>query len=121
TATHDQLLKYYLARVAISEQMGGYVTVDVEAFDPKTAQAIGQALALACDNMVTGMTQRQRDDYVKFAEGQLSKMQERLDTATLNVINFRNQHRDFNPQTAASQLDTVIGALEQQVSLARSD
>jgi capsular polysaccharide transport system permease protein len=121
TASREQLLRYYLWRVTSNEQMGGYVTVDAQAFDPKTAQEIAQALAAACDKMVTGMTQRQRDDYVKFAEKQLATMESRLDEATLNVINFRNQHRDFNPQTAATQLDTVIGGLEQQLSVARSD
>jgi len=120
SASREQLLKYYLSRVTSNEQMGGYVTVDVQAFDPKTAQTIAESLAAACDKMVTGMTQRQRDDYVKFAEKQVAKMQSRLDEATLNVVSFRNQHRDFNPQTAATQLDTVIGGLEQQLSAARS-
>jgi capsular polysaccharide transport system permease protein len=115
------LLRYYASRVSVSQQLGGYVTIDIEAFTPEYAQAVGRVLADACDKMFSEMTDRSRQDQVKFADKQLSERKERLRKATLDMITFRNDHRNFDPSTDATQLGTVVGGLEQQLSLARSD
>jgi capsular polysaccharide transport system permease protein len=119
-ASKEEFLTYFNKRVSINDMMGGYVVVDVEAFDPKFAEDIAKAMAAACDEMVKNLTTRARQENVRVAEVQLKKTQGRLVKATLAVTNFRNEHVDFNPTTMATQLDSVVGNLESQLAQARA-
>jgi capsular polysaccharide transport system permease protein len=115
------LLRYYASRVVVSQQLGGYVTVDVEAYSAKYAQEVGQVLADECDKMFSSMTDQSRADQVEFAQKILADREERLRQATASMVNFRNLNRNFDPSVDATQLGAVVGNLEQQLSLARSD
>jgi capsular polysaccharide transport system permease protein len=119
-ASREKFLDYFNKRVSIDDMIGGYIVVDVEAFDPKFARATAQAMAAACDEMVKNLTARARQEAVRVAETQLKKTQDRLLKATLAVTNFRNAHVDFNPTKMAGQLDSVVGALESQLAQARA-
>jgi capsular polysaccharide transport system permease protein len=105
----------------VSQQLGGYVTVDVEAYSPEYAQAVCHVLAGECDKMFSSMTDQSRADQVAFAEKLLAEREERLRQATASMVNFRNLNRNFDPSVDATQLGVVVGSLEQQLSLARSD
>jgi capsular polysaccharide transport system permease protein len=116
----EKFLSYFNSMIAVNLETGGYVVVDVQAFDPQSAREIAVAMAKAADDMVAGMTERARHDEVSFAQAQMSAMQDRLRGATLDVTNFRNEHQNFDPNATAAQLDAVIGNLESQLSQARS-
>jgi len=115
-ASPEQFLAYFQKRVSVDALMGGYVIVDLEAFDPQTAHKAAVALAAAADAMVQDLSTRALQDSVRVAESELARTQDRLLKATLAVTNFRNQHNNFDPQVAASQLGTVVGGLESQLS-----
>jgi capsular polysaccharide transport system permease protein len=119
-ASAEDFLSYFNRRVAVDDMLGGYVVVDVEAFDPKFAYAVAKAMVAACDEMVENLTTRARQEEVRVAEAELNKTQDRLVKATLAITNFRNEHVDFNPTTMALQLDSVVGALESQLAQARA-
>jgi capsular polysaccharide transport system permease protein len=115
-ASPERFLAYFQRRVSVDALMGGYVIVDLEAFDPQTAHKAAEALASAADDMVQALSTRALADAVRVAESELVRTQDRLLRATLAVTNFRNQHNNFDPQVAATQLGTVVGALESQLS-----
>jgi capsular polysaccharide transport system permease protein len=119
-ASEEDFLQYFSRRVTVDDMMGGYLVIDVEAFDPKFASAVATAMMQAADDMVEKLTIRARAEEVRAADVELKETQERLIKATVAVTNFRNEHRDFNPSTMASQLDTVVGGLETQLSQARA-
>jgi capsular polysaccharide transport system permease protein len=120
TARNEDFLRYFNRRLSVDDELGGYVVVDVEAFDPKFAQAMGTAMAAACDDMVAGLTARARDEEVRVTGRELKKTQDRLIKATVAITNFRNEHVDFNPTEMAGQLDSVVGGLETQLAQARA-
>jgi capsular polysaccharide transport system permease protein len=115
-ASPEQFLDYYQKRISVDAVMGGYVIVDLEAFDPETAYKAAQALAAASDEMVQALSERALQDAVHVAAGELARTQDRLLKATVAVTTFRNQHNNFDPQAAATQLGTVVGTLESQLS-----
>ena len=119
-ASQEQLLAYFQKRVEVDAVMGGYVVVDVEAFDSKTAKAIAEAMSAAADDMVQAISNRALLDEVKLAEKELVRTEDRLLGATLDVTKFRNQHHNFDPQAAAVQLGNVVGGLEGQLSSYRA-
>ncbi|MDR3450106.1 MAG: hypothetical protein P4M15_10245 [Alphaproteobacteria bacterium] len=119
-ASQEKFLDYFQRRISVDNMVGGYLIVDIATFDPKYSVAVATAITKAADEMVDNMTGRARSEEVRVAEDELKKTQDRLIKATQDVTAFQNEHRDFNPTTGASQLDTVIGGLETQLSQARA-
>jgi capsular polysaccharide transport system permease protein len=119
-ASQEQLLAYFQKRITVEAIMGGYVIVDVEAFDRDTTKKIAQAMAASADEMVQAISDRALLDQVQLAQKELTRTQGLLLKATLDVTNFRNAHHNFDPQAAAIQLGTVVGGLESQLSSYRA-
>jgi capsular polysaccharide transport system permease protein len=115
-ASQEDFLAYFQKRITVDALMGGYVIVDVEAFDRETAVKAAQAMADAADEMVQEMSNRALNDEVRSAEQELAHTQDRLLQATLEVTKFRNEHHNFDPQAAATQLGTVVAGLEAQLA-----
>jgi capsular polysaccharide transport system permease protein len=121
-SSEEDFLYYFTnRRITVNDMMGGYLVIDVEAFDPKYAVAVATAMTKAADDMVEKLTTRARVEELRVAEVELKKTQDRLIKATTEVTKFRNEHVDFNPTTMAGQLDTVVGGLETQLSTARAE
>jgi capsular polysaccharide transport system permease protein len=119
-ASQEQLLAYFQNRITVDALMGGFVIVDVEAFDRETAKKIAVAMAAAADDMVQDISNRALLDQVHLAEKELARTQGLLLKTTLDVTNFRNQHHNFDPQAAAVLLGNVVGSLEAQLSSYRA-
>ena len=117
----ENFLSYYRWHVAASEGLGGYLTVDVQAFDPQYAFALAKAVDQACDEMIDDMTVRAREDEVKYAQDELNREEDRIRKARLALTDFQNAHGDLNPQTAATQLGQIAGGLESDLAKARSE
>ena len=60
TASNEDFLAYFNRRVTVNVMTGGYDIIDVEAFDPKSAAQIAQAMADNIDSMVEKLTERAR-------------------------------------------------------------
>lgn len=115
-ASQEDFLAYFQKRITVDALMGSYVVVDVEAFDRETAAKAARAMADAADQMVQELSNRALRDMVHQSERELARTQGQLVQATLEVTRFRNQHHNFDPQAMATQLGTVVGGLESQLS-----
>ena len=119
-ATIATFLRYYLWYVSVAQGQGGYLTVDVQAFDPDYALALAKSIVKACDQMVDQMTARARQDEVRYAEAEVSQAEDRVRKARLALTDFQNAHGDLNPQGSANQLGGIVGTLEGQLAAARA-
>lgn len=120
-ASSEQFLDYFNKRVSVHKEMGGYVTVDVEAFDSAYAQKIGKAMVSAASEMVAGMEQQAHEDAVAVAATELKRAEDRLRRTTADLAKFRDQHRDVNIEGSSNMLDSVVGGLESKLSKTYSD
>jgi capsular polysaccharide transport system permease protein len=121
-ATDEMFLSYYRWHVvSVSEGMGGYLTVAVQAFDAKFTTALAQAIVQASDEMIDNMTARARGDEVRFAESELNRQEERVIRAAQALTRFQNIHGDLNPQAVANQLGQIAGGLETSLAQARTE
>ncbi len=77
-APFEVFLAYYRSHVTVSEGLGGYLTVDVQAFDPKFAQALARAIVVASDAMTDQITARARSDEIKVAEEEVAREEDRV-------------------------------------------
>jgi len=120
-ASSEKQLAYYRRHIAVSEGLGGYLTIDVTAFDPQYALAVAKAVDQACDAMVDNMTARVRQDEVRFAEAEVTRQEERIRRARKALTDFQNAHGDLDPQRMATQLGQIVSNLESQLATARAE
>jgi capsular polysaccharide transport system permease protein len=117
----EKFLSYYRAHVVdVSEGMGGYLTIDVHAFDPDFAQKLATAIVQACDDMMDQMTSRARQDEMKFAEDEVARQEDRVQRAQLAQTKFQNEHGDINPTNTATQYGQIVASLEGQLAQTRT-
>jgi len=120
-ASNDTLLDYYHWHVIdVSEGLGGYLTVDVQAFDPDYAVALARAMTRAADEMLEGMSSRAKEDEVRFAEDELKRQETRVLKARQAMTGFQNLHGDISPPTVAQQLGSIVGSIEGDLAIARA-
>jgi capsular polysaccharide transport system permease protein len=120
TASHDEFLKFYRSQVSVSEGLGGYVTISVRAFDPHYAQVLATAIVKACDTMLDDMTARARKDEMTFAEAEATRQEERVQRSLQAITDFQNALGDQDPQRVATQLGQIVGSLESDLALTRT-
>jgi capsular polysaccharide transport system permease protein len=119
-ASPATFLLYYRWFVSVSQGSGGYLTIDVQAFDQAFAKRLATAIVTACDKMVDGMSARARKDEVKFAEQEVTREEDRVRKARAALTHFQNAHGDLDPQSSATDLGKIAAGLEGQLSAARS-
>jgi capsular polysaccharide transport system permease protein len=121
SAPEEKFLNYYRRHiVTVTEGLGGYVTVDVQAFDPQYAKAVAEAIVQASDEMVDQMSGRARQDEMKFAEEEVSREEDRVRQAQIAEARFQDLHRDLNPNTTANQFGQIVASIETQLSQTRT-
>jgi capsular polysaccharide transport system permease protein len=129
-------LNYYRWHISASEGLGGYVSVEVQAFDPQFAQTLAKAVVKACEEMMDDMTAPARKDEVQFAEAEVARQEERWHKARLALTEFqyfrdfeierykteliRRAHGDQDPNRGAAQLGQIVGTLESGLAMARA-
>jgi capsular polysaccharide transport system permease protein len=120
-ASISSFLRYFRSYVSVSQGQGGYLTVDVYAFDPDYAEKLAKAVVRNTDEMIDGMTARARQDELNFAEAQVKTAEDRLLKARLALTDFQNQHGDLNPQNSASQIGGIVGKIEGELATERTN
>jgi capsular polysaccharide transport system permease protein len=119
-ANLETFLTYYNWYVSVSQGAGGYLTVDVQAFDPDYAMKLSQAIIKSVDDMIDGLTARARADEVKFAESQVVDAENKMRLARVALTEFQNLHGDINPQGSANQLSGIVGQIEGEIATQRT-
>ena len=120
-SSNENFLAYYNRHVSVSEGLGGYLTVNVTAFDPHYTLTLAKAVVQACDEMVDSISTRARQDQVRAAEAELARQEERVRRARKAMTDFQNAHGDLDPQRVATQLGQITGNIEAQLATARTD
>ncbi len=119
-ASQATFLRHFRRRVSVSEGLGGYLTVDVEAAGAKQALDLAVAVAQACDRMVGEMSARARRDEMEFAAAEVARQEERVRQARDALAAYQDLHRDLDPARMAGQLGAIVGTLEADLALART-
>ncbi len=119
-ATQAQLLKFWQSNVQASEGFGGYITVTVTGYDPQFTLALSKNIFNAANEMMAKLTADADAAEVQAATRELLQANVQLQDANDKLTSFRNAHGDFDVNSMATQLDTIIGSLESQVANLRA-
>jgi len=116
-ASQQAYLAYWRAHVSVAEGFGGYVTVQVEGFEPAYTLLLAQTITTDADNMINSLGAAALRAQVKSATVQLYVAGVLLKNANTALTVFRNTHGDLDPSFAATQLATIVGTLESNLAL----
>lgn len=119
-APFEAFLAYYRSHVTVSEGLGGYVTVDVQTFDPKFAQTLALAIMAASDSMTDQITARARSDEINVAENEVAREEDRVRRSRMALTQFQNQHGAEDPERTATQLGDIVAKLESDLAASRT-
>lgn len=99
----------------------GISTLRVEAFRPRDAQTLTEALLSSSEDLVNRMNERSSADAVSDALRSRDEARGRLSQAQQQLTAFRNREQFLDPAAAAAEGNELIGGLLAQVATLRAD
>lgn len=109
SATQEEFYRYYLSRISVElDDYSGVLVIKAQAFDPKMAQAISQALLSEGEGYMNEIGHHLAESQVTFLENQVKEMAARFQQARVAVLDFQNKHDMVSPESTA---ETDVGSI----------
>ncbi|WP_027672767.1 chain-length determining protein [Rheinheimera baltica] len=109
---------YYKKRIYVAfDDYAGLLRIRVAAFSPEMAKAIADALLEQGEAHMNDMGRRLAEEQVRFIEGQVSILNQRLMQAREELLSYQNQYGLVSPTAAVQSIATIVAQLEGQLAL----
>jgi capsular polysaccharide transport system permease protein len=119
-ASQEEFLEYFRDRVeVIFEDDSGLLRVRTQGFAPAAAHALNRELITLSENFINDSSHRLAREQMAFAEAELKKAREAMNTARDKVFAFQTEHGVLDP-LAQAQANTGV-TVELQATLARQE
>lgn len=116
-ASIEDLIEYWQRMVRVSFDQGtGLIEVQVLAFDPQMAQAIGEEILAQSQAMINGLNDTARADAMRYAIADLETSLTRLKEARETLTQFRSRTRIVDPLADLQGRMGVVTNLQQQLA-----
>jgi capsular polysaccharide transport system permease protein len=116
-ATKEDVVEYWKKVVfAQFDMLTGIVTVTVRTFSPEDSLKLARAITKAADKAVFKMSERARQDLVRFADDELRRAEGTVQTARLALRDFRIQEQIIDAGRTAQASSDLAGKLREDLS-----
>lgn len=116
----EALLKYYRRRVTAELDSKSSISVlTVRAFTAKDARKINERLLTMSERLVNEMSERSRQDIVRFAAGEVQIAEKRAKDAALAVAAFRTEKSVVDPEKQSAFQLQQLGKLQEELIATR--
>lgn len=117
SATREDFVDYYRRRVEISfDERSALLKVRTQGFDAAFARQLNQTVLEESERFVNETSHRIARERMAFAEGELNRAAERLQTSRNEMLAFQSRHRLLDPTAQAAS----TGALTAELQASRS-
>lgn len=99
----------------------GILSVKVRAYTPQDSQRLAQAVLDGSERLANELTNRGRQDFVRFAEAEVQKAEQRLQTARNAMSDFRRTEGTFDPVRMATSNADLGAKLRADLSNLRAE
>jgi capsular polysaccharide transport system permease protein len=121
-ASQEETLEYFIDKVElVRDSASDVLTLRTRAYDPQTAQKLGQLVVELSENLVNTMSQRIEDDALDSARDELDRAVEKVRVASADITQFRNQNASLNPTAESSALLGIVTGIESKLVEARAE
>lgn len=109
----EDLVSYWRWKVSTSiENPSGIVTVDVRAFSPQDALAIGKAIVELSENEINRLNARAERDLVSQAQQEVQRAENSVRDARVALREFRNKTGIIDPHAQADSINSLIDQIK---------
>ncbi|MGZ8370256.1 MAG: hypothetical protein ACXWVH_04275 [Caulobacteraceae bacterium] len=116
-ASDEDFLKFYRKMVIPRvDRESMLIRVEVRSYDAKSAHDIANGVLEASAHFVDNLSAKIREDTVKTAQAELTKAENDVRQARLNVTRYRTATGVLDPSASATATSGAIQALEAQVA-----
>jgi capsular polysaccharide transport system permease protein len=121
-ASFEDAYEYYKKMVLVDyDSTTGSLTLRVRAFGAKMAHEVAATILSLAEKQVNDLTDRERNDQIDFAQGQVTTMEGRLAKARQALLVLQQRHGDINPQSTAQAAMGIRTALQGEIAKARAE
>lgn len=114
-ASIEDLVDYWRGKVEpYFDLTTGVISVRVRAFTPGEAQVIGTEIVRLSELLVNDLSRRARDDFVRFAQDQVTGADQRLRRARNAILEFRNQEQVIDPKKEVDASLALVAKLKEE-------
>lgn len=116
-ASQEWFHTYYQNRVEVLyDDANGLLTIRTEAFEPELARAINAEILVQSEQFVNEISHRLARDQMSFAESELRKAGDRLQSAKARLVSFQNRNKLFDPMAQAQATAALSVQLEGEIA-----
>jgi capsular polysaccharide transport system permease protein len=116
-ASREKFLKFYNKRVEVRVDSDSYIIhLTVEAYSREYAQAMAQMIVKEADHFVNQISQKIAREQMAFVEQEITKSNDRLTSATAQLIQLQKKNEMVSPLTETATLSTIIASLQGQLA-----
>ncbi len=117
SATREDFVEYYRHRVEVGfDDKSALLKLRTQGFSPDFARQLNQAILEECERFVNETSHRIARENMNFAEGELKRASELLQTARNELLTFQARHKTLDPTAQA----VGSGALAMELQASRS-
>lgn len=118
----ERFLDYFRNRVELlMDDDSGVLTVRVQGFDPEFAQTLNRAILQLGERFINTMSQSMAHEQMGFAEKELDRASDRLQTARSNLLAFQSKYKLLDPLAQAQATGTLAADLQAQLSMKEAE
>lgn len=121
-ASIEDIVEYWKKKVRVDfDTTSGIIRLSVMAFEPETAVEIIKAVLNVSERLVNTLSEKARQDSLKFAERELEKAQNKLKTVRVKVMHFRDSEKALSPEKNVETKITLVASLEAELAQAEAE
>jgi len=118
----EDIVEYWQEKVNVEfDTTSGIVNLKVTAFEPESAVKVINAILTASEDLVNTLSEKSRQDSLKFARQELRKAETKLKNARTDVRTFREKEQALSPEKSAESKLDLVGELEAERARAEAD
>ncbi len=116
-ASFADFLEYWNDQILISyDSTSGITFLEVTAFDPEIGVNIANKILEKAEQHVNNLSERSRNDSLKFAQNELEKAEHKLISARSDLKKFRDKKNEIDPEKTTEAKIGIVTQLESELS-----
>ena len=114
----EDFLEFYRNRISIQvKPQTNLLQLGVESYSSEYSYQIANAILKKSEKFINDMDKKIAIKEMKFADDEIDHARSKLKKATLNLLNFQNANKLFNPDIEGDSVLSIISKLESELSI----
>lgn len=121
-ASIEDIVEYWREKVSVKfDSASGIINLSVMAFEPEDAVVVINAILKVSENLVNNLSEKSRQDSLRFARRELHLAENNLKDARSKVRQFRDKEQMLSPEKDIETKLLLVASLEADLAIAEAE